>query len=112
MSDENVCTYSGIHNPDERARVDGYAIKIKMLTKVNSDIAFLLKPEDREGWFLEKDTVYSAITNPQGAISGICNNGKALGVKPDEFEFIKAPEWVLRIHAKYQNTKRFKMVSK
>ena len=38
-----------------------------------------------------------ANSNPYGAISAVCENGERLGLYPNEFEFIKAPEWVLRI---------------
>jgi hypothetical protein len=41
---------------------------------------------------------YQAISNKNGAISGLCENGEYLGVKPGEFEFVEAPEWVLKIH--------------
>ena len=53
------------------------------------------------GTILRGGVRYAGKTNPNGAISGLCGNGEWLGVKPGEFKFIKAPEWVLRIHAKY-----------
>jgi len=40
---------------------------------------------------------YDAISNPNGAISGICANGAVLGVRPGEFQFISAPDWVLKL---------------
>jgi hypothetical protein len=43
---------------------------------------------------------YEAKTNKNGAISGLCDNGEYLGVKPGEFEFIEAPKWVIDIHSK------------
>ena len=55
----------------------------------------------KQGTVLKADQEYYAYSNPQGAISGICDNGEKLGVKPGEFEFLKAPEWVLRIWAQY-----------
>jgi hypothetical protein len=48
--------------------------------------------------FLETGKEYPATTNKYGAISGVCDNGELLGVRPGEFEFISAPEWVLFMH--------------
>lgn len=71
-------------------------IKIRMTRTIRSDFPLGgIKP----GTVLKADQEYYAHSNPQGAISGICDNGEKLGVKPGEFEFIKAPEWVLRIWA-------------
>ena len=48
-----------------------------MLVNVRPDLLFLAKPN--------------------AAISGICANGAALGVKPGEFVFLDAPAWVLDV---------------
>jgi len=53
-------------------------------------------PFRSSGTVLRAGKEYSAESNPNGAISGICANGELLGVKPGEFEFIEAPEWVLK----------------
>lgn len=69
-------------------------IRIRMLQNVRPDLIFLAKP----GTILRVGLEYDGMTNQNGAISGLCENGEYLGVKPGEFEFIKAPEWVLAIH--------------
>ena len=66
---------------------------IKMLTTVRPDILFLAEP----GSVLREGKEYEAVSNKHGAISGICENGRILGVKPGEFEFVEAPEWVLKL---------------
>ena len=68
-------------------------IRIRMKHDVRPDLIFLAKP----GTILRAGMEYNATANKNGAISGICENGEALGVKPGEFEFIEAPEWVLKI---------------
>ncbi len=61
-------------------------IKIKMFCTVRPDLFFLAVP----GTILRAGEVYEAVTNPLGAVSGICKNGEALGVKPGEFERVVA----------------------
>lgn len=68
-------------------------MKIKMLCNVRPDLIFLAKP----GTILRAGMEYEAASNKNGAISGICENGETLGVKPGEFEFVEAPQWVLNI---------------
>lgn len=68
-------------------------IKIRMLQNVRADFIFLAKP----GTILREGIEYQAMSNKNGAISGLCENGQYLGVKPGEFEFTAAPEWVLEI---------------
>lgn len=68
-------------------------IKIKMLRNVRPDLPFIAKP----GTILRIGKEYEGITNKNGAICGICDNGEPLGVRPGEFEFIDAPQWVLDI---------------
>ena len=67
-------------------------IRIRMLTNVRPYMIFY-----EPGYILDKGEEYYATSNSLGAISGICSNGKKLGVKPGEFVFIEAPDWVLQI---------------
>lgn len=60
-------------------------MKIRMLCTVRADLFFLAKP----GTILISGKVYEAVSNRYGAISGICENGELLGVKPGEFEIVK-----------------------
>jgi hypothetical protein len=69
------------------------AIRIRMLKTVVPDFPFI-----KNGTQLLSGTIYVATSNSLGAVSGICNNGEKLGVKPGEFEFVEAPEWLLSIH--------------
>ena len=68
-------------------------MKIRMLETVRPDLIFLAKP----GTILRAGKEYEAAANRHGAISGVCENGEVMGVKPGEFEFVEAPEWVLNI---------------
>ena len=68
-------------------------IVIRMRKTVRPDIPLFAEP----GTILYYDQQYDAQANKYGAVSGICRNGKALGVKPGEFEFVEAPEWLLNI---------------
>lgn len=71
-------------------------MKIRMLVSVKPDLVFLAKPNT----VLCAGEIYEATANKYAAICGICANGEHLGVKPGEFEFIEAPQWVLDIHKK------------
>lgn len=64
------------------------------MKNVRSDIIGLSRP----GTILRAGMEYDAKSNQYGAISGLCDNGEYLGVKPGEFEFIEAPGWILKIH--------------
>ena len=68
-----------------------------MIKNVRPDFPFGVV-SGKPGTILRSGMEYSAISNPHGAICGICENGEHLGVKPGEFEFIDAPEWILKIH--------------
>lgn len=70
-------------------------MRIRMLNSVRPDLPFLANP----GTILRAGIEYEAKSNPQGAISGLCENGTYLGVRPGDFSFIEAPEWVLAIWA-------------
>lgn len=68
-------------------------MRIKMLENVIPYLPFLAK----QGTFLCAGAEYEARANKNGAISALCENGEYMGVKPGEFEFVEAPEWVLEI---------------
>lgn len=44
----------------------------------------------KPGTMLELDQVYDCWVNSHGAVSGYCDNGEKLGVKPGEFDVV---EW-------------------
>lgn len=71
-------------------------ITIRMLTNVRPDIIFLAK----HGTILRAGLEYAATANKNGAVCGICENGEALGVKPGEFMFTRAPKWLRDIWGK------------
>ena len=71
-------------------------IKIKMLTTVRPELRFLARP----GKILCEGEEYVAKANTRGAVSGLCANGEYLGVKPGEFVFVQAPDWLINIWAK------------
>lgn len=73
-------------------------IRIRMRKTVRPDFPLGLFSGAKPGTILRAGVEYPATSNLYGAIAGICDNGKILGVKPGEFEFVKAPEWVLKIH--------------
>lgn len=64
-----------------------------MLQNVRPELIFLAKP----GTILRAGEEYPAKSNKNGAISGLCQNGEYMGIKPGEFEFTAAPQWVLEI---------------
>ena len=64
-----------------------------MLETVRPALPFLSKPDT----FLLSGCEYEAESNLHGAICGVCENGERLGVKPGEFVFVSAPEWVVHI---------------
>jgi len=57
-------------------------MKIKMLINVRPEFLIIAKP----GTILRAGWIYEAKLNKNGAVSGLCDNGEWLGVKPDEFE--------------------------
>jgi hypothetical protein len=63
---------------------------IKMKRTVLPDPLCVMVNKDYRGMELRGGETYEAWTNRNGAVSGICANGKHLGVKPDEFEVV---EW-------------------
>jgi hypothetical protein len=78
----------------------GDEIRIKMLCNVRSDLPFGVKP----GTILRAGEEYDGASNRNGAICGICENGEIIGVKPGEFEFLEAPEWLLKIWINYSDS--------
>ena len=70
-------------------------MRIRMLTTVRPDLPFLAKPHT----FLLAGMEYEATANSHAAICGICENGEAVGVRPEEFVFVEAPDWVLQAWA-------------
>jgi hypothetical protein len=73
-------------------------IVIRMLKNVKPDIFAFFEPENVNVIAKEGET-YNAQSNRYGAISVIID-GKMLGVKPEEFEFLEAPSWILEKHGK------------
>jgi hypothetical protein len=55
---------------------------------------------------------YEATSNPYGAISAVLPNGEELGLCPGEFEFLEAPEWVLRFWAQHDQNIKCKLVKR
>lgn len=68
-------------------------VKIRLTKRITADYSIFKD----EVVIVAEEGVYDASSNPHGAIS-IIINGKRLGVKPSEFEFIEAPAWVLEKH--------------
>lgn len=60
-------------------------MKILMLENVRPDFLFLAKP----GTILRAGETYDVTVNKGGAITAICENGEALGVKPGEFKVVE-----------------------
>jgi len=78
----------------------GEGIRIRMLRDVRPDTIggiHLGNP----GTISRAGKIYEAYSNENGAISAVCENSVLLGVKPGEFEFVEAPEWVLRSWINY-----------
>lgn len=63
---------------------------IRMNFVVKPDWMALLGDSKYTGCILYGDQLYHTTVNSHGAVCGICDNGQALGVKPDEFEVV---EW-------------------
>ena len=63
-------------------------VKIKILVDVRPELPWMAQPET----VLRAGETYEAKSNDHGAISGLCANGRYLGVRPGEFVFVEAPE--------------------
>lgn len=70
-------------------------IRVRLLHNVRG-LSYISPP----GTIAREEHEYEGYSNPNGAISAILPNGEKLGLMPGEFEFLEAPEWVLRIWAK------------
>lgn len=81
-------------------------IVIKMLKSVRPDMFF--NPIDATTQAVYGHT-YNATAGKLGAVCAICDNGKLLGVKPGEFEFVEAPEWLLKIHSEIKRKPKFRV---
>lgn len=79
---------------------DRGVIEIQMLKTVTPDALPGVYRRD-PSYVLEMGEIYYARSNKNGAISGICSNGRLLGVKPGEFRFLRAPAWVVDLWRKY-----------
>lgn len=66
-------------------------MKIKMLETVRPDFPFLLTGVSSDT-ILVCGKIYEATQNKYGAVCGICENGKKLGVKPGEFVIVEEGE--------------------
>lgn len=71
-------------------------MKIQMLRTVIPDLPFLCKPHT----ILRMHEIYEAKANKTGAISGLTDSGEWMGVRPGEFVFVDAPQWILDIWEK------------
>ncbi|WP_147273126.1 hypothetical protein [Anaerobacterium chartisolvens] len=80
------------------SNTQGGDIRIRMKQNVRPELIIFAKP----GTVLKAGMIYQAISNRRGAISGLCDNGEYPGVRPGEFEFVEAPEWVLKIWSKHE----------
>ncbi len=68
-------------------------MRIRMLMNVRPDPwCGAIGQSGGPGTILRYDETYECWTNSHGAVAGICANGFALGVKPDEFEVV---EWYM-----------------
>jgi len=65
-------------------------MKIKMVKDVRSDIPYLSTRRTE----LRAGKIYEATANKNGAVSGICDKGELIGVRPGEFEFVELPRWL------------------
>lgn len=67
-------------------------MRIRMVCNVRPDFPFLCP----SGTILRIGKEYDAITNPNGAVIAICENGEKLGVKPNEFVIVEETEQALK----------------
>ncbi len=74
--------------PDYPARFKRRVPKVvRMLMTVASDVIWV---QEYNGLVAEIQMLYPAWTNSYGAVSVVLDDGRRLGVKPDEFEVV---EW-------------------
>lgn len=72
-------------------------LRIKMLKTLRPNSFFFIATGTPVDTVLIEGHEYAATANSNAAVAGICDNGQTIGVRPGEFEFVEAPEWVLRI---------------
>lgn len=73
-------------------------IRVRIIKTVKPDMRMLL-PDAGASRTANPGEEYDADSNQNGAVSIIFPNGDKLGVKPGEFEFIEAPDWLRKLHA-------------
>ena len=73
-------------------------ITIKMLETVRGGEGMVSILKINPGTILREGKIYPAKSNKNGAVSGLCDNREWLGIKPGEFRFVVAPDWLLKIH--------------
>lgn len=66
-------------------------MRIKMSITVRPDPWCVVVDPKYRGMVLANEGEYFCTVNSHGAVCGICDDGRQLGVKPDEFEVI---EWL------------------
>ena len=64
-------------------------LKVKMLDTVSSDLPVFLMQEDEQFPLAIKENEYYVSVNCHGAVTAIFDDGRVLGLKPDEFEVIE-----------------------
>jgi hypothetical protein len=79
-------------------------IRVRLLQNVRG-LGFISPP----GTIARDGYEYEGYSNDNGAISAILPNGEKLGLMPGEFEFLEAPEWVLRIWARHDKNIKCKL---
>jgi hypothetical protein len=91
MSEEMTIDCPALHSRSKLypERFEGRVPKtIRMLRTVQPDQPMRsLSPEWR-GVIAEHGMIYGAYTNSHGAVCAVLDDGKKLGVKPDEFEVV------------------------
>lgn len=78
--------------------MDTIIIRMKKTVRPDFPLGIVGLLGEKPGTILRAGMEYQAKANENGAISGLCENDEYLGVKPGEFAFVKAPDWVLKIH--------------
>jgi hypothetical protein len=92
------CRYEDLSEEDqERVRRQALEIKNREMRKPNGKIIIIR--EVRGDWPIGHNTiaepgVYDAYVNPHGAVSVMASNGRMLGIKPCEFEWLEKPSYI------------------
>lgn len=91
MSEETILDCPAMHSQSEDypTRFMGRVPKtIRMRRAVQADEPMRSLSEEWRGVIAEHGMLYPAYTNSHGAVSAVLDDGKKLGVKPDEFEIV------------------------